>query len=211
MREEENFNDILTKTAGRLTNIVLLGFFTVLCSLPVVTAGAAFTALNSATKAYLYKNEDKALRVFFAVFKKHFKISTIVWLINLVAIAVLVWDLVYYRTGSSTIDILASSAVFTLLLFVMYEISLIFVIIGEEVSNDVVDCFKMSLRMAMHHFWRTSCLILITGAVFSTVYYFFRGLLPFSPGLIAYLSWQIIPEIFKAEKKRLKALENQNQ
>ena len=97
----------MEKLAGRLTNIVLLGFFATLFSLPVVTAGAAFTALNVSTKAYLYEDEDKVLRIFFESFKEHFVLSTKVWLIHLLAIAILIWDIAYYRVGETSLDILA--------------------------------------------------------------------------------------------------------
>ena len=65
----------MNRLAGRLTNIVLLGFFTTLLSLPLFTAGAAFTALNKQTKAYMYEGEDKPIRPFINDFKTYFKTS----------------------------------------------------------------------------------------------------------------------------------------
>ena len=64
MGDNSDFNVKFGKLAGRFTNIALLGFFTTLCSLPIITIGASFTALNAATKAYLFENEDKPLRIF---------------------------------------------------------------------------------------------------------------------------------------------------
>ena len=74
MSNNSNYNDNSGKLAGRLTNIVLLGFFSTVCSLPVETIGAALTALNVATKAYMYEGDDKPLRIYFASFKKHFSL-----------------------------------------------------------------------------------------------------------------------------------------
>ena len=47
------------KLAGRLTNVVLLGFFTLVLSLPLVTAGPAFTACHAAMKDVIVNDNDK--------------------------------------------------------------------------------------------------------------------------------------------------------
>ena len=194
----------MEKLAGRITNIVLLGFFSMLCSLPIVTAGASFTALNKATKAYLYENEDKPLRTFFNTFKDKFKLSTLVWLLHLVFIAVLVWDFVYYRTGDDTISILASAGIFVLLMFVLFEVSLVFVIIGEDMADDIPKAMKTALDVAMDSFWQCLMIIVLYAAVILTSLFLFRGLIFFAPGLMAFLAWQILPEMLKRYKYRKK-------
>ena len=50
------------KFAGRLMNIILLGFFSLVLCLPVVTAGASFAALNVAMRSYLLEEDPKPLK-----------------------------------------------------------------------------------------------------------------------------------------------------
>ncbi|MBQ6334984.1 MAG: YesL family protein [Erysipelotrichaceae bacterium] len=192
----------MEKLAGRLTNIVLLGFFATLFSLPVVTAGAAFTALNVSTKAYLYEDEDKVLRIFFESFKEHFVLSTKVWLIHLLAFAILIWDIAYYRVGETSLDILASAAIFVLIVFLLFEFQLVFVLIGERKESRVFKLMKLALEMAFTCFWQSLMMALFTLTVIAVSIFLFRGLLLVMPGIIAYLDWQVLPELFRKYKFR---------
>ena len=202
MGDNSNFNDNFSKLAGRLTNIVLLGFFTTLCSIPIVTAGASFTALNVATKAYLFENDDKPLRIFFSSFKKHFALSTKIWLLHILAYAVLIWDYVYYRTSDATIDILAAGGIFVTFALLVFETTMVFVVIGEEKSSKVFETIKIALDISMVSPLRSGMILFLEAAVVTVVSLLFRGLILIVPGIIAFLAWQIIPEMLKKYKFR---------
>ncbi len=193
----DNSNFSFEKLAGRLANIVLLGFFTTLCSLPILTAGASFTALNVATKAYLFENDDKPLRIFFASFKKHFALSTKTWLLHLAAYAILIWDYVYYRTSDTTINILAAAGIFVTFVFLLFENTMVFVVIAEEKSDKVLKTIKIALDIAMISPLRSGMILFLEAAVIIVSLLLFRGLILIVPGIIAYLAWQIIPEMLK--------------
>ena len=199
---DSNSNDKFEKLAGRLTNIVLLGFFTTLCSVPIITAGASFTALNVATKAYLFENDDKPLRIFFSSFKKHFALSTKIWLLHILAYAILIWDYVYYRTSDSTIDILAAAGIFVAFGFLVFETTMVFVVIAEEKSDKVFETIKIALDIAMISPLRSGMILFLELAVVVVALLLFRGLILIIPGIIAYLSWQIIPQMLKNYKFR---------
>ncbi len=148
MEQQSKFERFLEKLAGRITNIVLLGFFATLFSLPIVTAGASMTAVHEAMSSYLQYDDKKPLKTFFAGFKSHFKVSTIVWLIHVVIIVVLVWDYVYYTTADSTFDILARTAIFTIGCVLLFELNIVFVVLSADLANTVKDAFKMALDVA---------------------------------------------------------------
>ena len=202
MGDNSDFNAKFGKLAGRFTNIVLLGFFTTLCCLPIVTAGASFTALNSATKAYLFENDDKPLRIFFASFKKHFGLATKIWLLHILAYAILIWDYVYYRTSDATIDILASAGIFVTFAFLVFETTMVFVVIAEEKSDKVFRTIKIALDIAMISPLRSAMILFLEAAVVIIALFLLRGLILIIPGIIAYLAWQIIPDMLKNYKFR---------
>ena len=202
MSNNSNYNDNSGKLAGRLTNIVLLGFFSTICSLPVVTIGAALTALNVATKAYMYEGDDKPLRIYFASFKKHFNLSTRIWLLHILAYAVLIWDYVYYRTSDSTLDILASLGIFLTFAFLVFETTMVFVVIAEEKSSKVFETIKIALDIAMTSPMRSAMILFLEVAVIVVSLIIFRGLLLIVPGIVSFLAWQIIPEMLKNYKFR---------
>ena len=194
----------MEKLAGRLTNIVLLGFFSVLCSLPVITAGASFTALNSAMKSHLYDDNDKPLKLFFSVFKEKFGLSTKVWALHLLAIAILAWDFVYYRVGESTLDTLASAGIFVLICFLAFELLMVFVVISEGMNDKTFGVIKTALDLSFACIKESLMILVITSAVILASIFLFRGLIPIIPGVISYLSWQIIPQMLKKYKFRVR-------
>ena len=198
----DNSNFSFEKLAGRLTNIVLLGFFTTLCSLPILTAGASFTALNVATKAYMFENDDKPLRIFFSSFKKHFVLSTKTWLIHILAYLILIWDYVYYRTSDTTINILAAAGIFVTFVFLLFENTMVFVVIAEEKSDKVLETIRIALDIAMISPLRSGMILFLEAAVVIVSLLLFRGLILIVPGVITYLAWQIIPEMLKNYKFR---------
>ncbi|MBO7676229.1 MAG: YesL family protein [Erysipelotrichaceae bacterium] len=202
MSNNSNYNDNSGKLAGRLTNIVLLGFFSTICSLPVVTIGAALTALNVATKAYMYEGDDKPLRIYFASFKKHFSLSTRIWLLHILAYVILIWDYVYYRTSDSTLDILASLGIFLTFAFLVFETTMVFVVIAEEKSSKVFETIKIALDIAMTSPMRSAMILFLEVAVIVVSLIIFRGLLLIVPGIVSFLAWQIIPEMLKNYKFR---------
>lgn len=197
-------DNLMEKLAGRLTNIVLLGFFCVLFSIPIITAGASFTALNSAMKSHLYDDNGKPLKLFLSVFKEKFGLSTKVWALHLLAIAVLVWDFVYYRVGESTLDTLASAGIFVLICFLAFEVLMVFVVISQGMNEKVFGVIKTALDLSLTCIKESLMILVITSTVILASIFLFRGLIPFVPGIISYLSWQIIPQMLKKYKFKIR-------
>lgn len=79
---------VLTKVA----DIVWLNILTVLCCIPVITAGAALTALYSLTMKMVRDEEGYVTRSFFKAFGQNFLKSTVMWLIILAGTAVILAD-----------------------------------------------------------------------------------------------------------------------
>ena len=197
-----DYNNKMDKLAGHITNIVLLGFLTTLFCLPIVTAGAAFTALNISTKSYIYDYNDKPLKLYFESFKKYFGTSTKIWLIHLLAIAILVWDFVYYRTSDTTIDILASAGIFVVMCFVAFELTMVFVTIGEYNKTNIFEIMKTALDISMTSFFRSLMILFFEATIIVVSLFLLRGLLLVIPGIIAFVSWQIIPDMLKNYKHK---------
>ena len=72
----------LGTVVGDLLTLMGLNILWAVGSLPVVTVGAATTALHSGIRKYVQR-EDGALKAFVASYKKNFGLSTLVWLAGL--------------------------------------------------------------------------------------------------------------------------------
>lgn len=92
-------------------NVILLGFFWTLTCLGIVTVGASCTALNAGMRSYLLEKDKQPLKTYFRAFKEQFKVSTLVWLLHLLILAVLAVDLLYYSVGDTARDAIAMAAV----------------------------------------------------------------------------------------------------
>lgn len=85
-------------------NLVILNILWLVCSLPIVTAGAATTAMYYVIFQYQTNEEDTVLRPFFRAFVKNFKLSTILWLSILIVAAILIVDVLYmFICGTPTL------------------------------------------------------------------------------------------------------------
>lgn len=78
--------------ATKLAELMWLNVLTILCSLPIITVGAAFTAMHRVLVDIYRDEENKITRVFFSSFKKNFWQATKIWLVYLVFYAVLLVD-----------------------------------------------------------------------------------------------------------------------
>lgn len=211
-KPKSNLEVFFENLAGRFGNVVLLGFFSLICCIPLVTIGASLTALNSAMSSYLLYEDKKPLKTFFNSFKQYFKLSTKVWLVHAVLIAVLIWDFVYYRVGSSTIDILAQTGIFVLFMLIVFEAVMVFVVISQDMADNVKDCLTKALDIAFNCLLQSLFLLVITFAIPIVCIYLIPSFILIIPGVSSFLSWQIIPNMLKKYKfKKGNAIYNQSQ
>ena len=100
-------------------NLVILNILWVLCSVPVVTMGAATAAMYQTVFQYIDQVEDSVFKPFFKAFAKNFKQATLMWLPILLIGAVLLIGLRYlFAIGGDIvmwIVIPAVSAIFLLM------------------------------------------------------------------------------------------------
>ena len=199
MPSDKNENG-MTKIAGRLSNIVLLGFFAVLTSLPVITIGPSFSALSEAMGAYLDEDEDKPLRVYFRSFKEHFLVSLKVFVIFLLLIIILVWDLLYYQTVESVIDILGQTCAFVLLAGIVLELTVVFYLIPREKEEKVIPLIRKGYDVVMYCPVQAMEVLFINLAIVAATLFVFRGIFLFMPGVIVYADHAFLPSMMKKYK-----------
>ena len=74
-------------------DLIELNVLTLLCCVPVVTAGASFTAMHN-TLWHMVRHEEGYVHThFFRAFKENFKQATVVWLVCLAIIIVMLGDI----------------------------------------------------------------------------------------------------------------------
>lgn len=94
-----NMDNIFFRTISKLVDLVWINILTVICSLPVVTAGAAITAMFYNLLRMADNDEGALTRGFFRAFKENFKKATKIWLCILAAVLILGSNLYLIRIG----------------------------------------------------------------------------------------------------------------
>lgn len=95
MRGIFNLDSPLMRQLSKLSDLIVLNLLTVLLCMPVVTIGAATSALYYAV-GRIQREEGNAIKDFFRSFKENLKQGILLWLIFLAAGAVLIIAVLFY-------------------------------------------------------------------------------------------------------------------
>lgn len=77
-----NYDSPFMTECRKLVNFILLGLLWILASIPVITAGAATTAMFYTGEKNVRKDAGKIWSTFWKTFRKEFKQATLLWLIG---------------------------------------------------------------------------------------------------------------------------------
>ncbi len=87
----------IMRILSRIADLMLLNLMAAICCIPIITAGASFTALHYTALKMARNEETYIIKGFFKSFKDNFKQATIIWLLFLFVLAVLVGDFLIMR------------------------------------------------------------------------------------------------------------------
>lgn len=82
---------------GKVADLVILNIIAIICSIPIFTIGATWTAVYFVTIRIVRKEEGYVIRDFFRSFKENFKQATIIWILALIIGAIILVDILIYR------------------------------------------------------------------------------------------------------------------
>lgn len=77
---------------SRVADMVILNLLVLVCCMPIITVGAAFTAMHYVLLKMVRDEEGYLVRGFFKSFGRNFKQATLIWLMMLVAVIIFVGD-----------------------------------------------------------------------------------------------------------------------
>lgn len=149
------------RALNKMADLMWLNLLVIFCSLPIVTAGAAFTAAHYVALKMHRNEEGYITREFFKSFKLNFKQSTLIWLMVLLVTAVLGVD--YYLFGYKSelripdalqVVIMAATVLFLFLLVWVFPLQARFV-------NSVPRTLKNAMALSILQLPKTILMILL--------------------------------------------------
>lgn len=193
----------LMQKVALVGNLVILNILWVVCSLPIVTAGAATAAMYYTVFQFQTAEETEVIRPFFRGFRSNFKQATLLWIPTLVVGAILVLAVLYYIVMYPANTVLQAVVILSCAIFLMMQTQLLPMVARFDVKTG--DALKNSLLLSLLHF-PSSILMAVLNILPAVILYAldlndFMRWLPLWVGLwfslIAYLNGRMLLRIWK--------------
>jgi uncharacterized membrane protein YesL len=195
---ESKFSRVLMRVAESC----MLNMMWLVCSLPIVTMGAATSALYAVTLKMPKQEEGDLVQQFIAAFKSCIKQATVLWLIVLAVGAVLgldIYVLMHLRSSSAG----GAAVMWTLVLAVVIAacvafvmmLTFLFPLVGW-VENTTLAMIRNAFFISARYLFATLLVIIIHFAMFVAIVRFFTPLIVFGEGACAVLSSYLIRPVF---------------
>lgn len=114
---------------NRMADLLVLNVITVLMCLPIITAGAALTAMHYVLLKMVRGEEGYIIRSFFQSFKRDFRQATVLWILYVALAALMASNLVLVLQGSGRYPIWLPSSIVVVavleLMFMIYTFSML--------------------------------------------------------------------------------------
>lgn len=148
----------LMRTMNKVANLMILNVLTLVCCVPVITGGAALTALHYMCLKIVRDEETKILAGYFKAFAGNFKQSTVIWLLLLLAAAVLGGDIAIMYYAVIDFPIVVRIAVFIMCILVLCTALYVFPM-QAKFENPVRITIKNAFRFSLAQFPRTVVMV----------------------------------------------------
>ena len=87
-----SYDSPIIRALSQIFDLIVLNLLFLVCSLPVVTAGASLTAMLRVVQSMVYQTDSGVIRPFFRAFRENFKAVTPIWLLFVLIAVSLVCD-----------------------------------------------------------------------------------------------------------------------
>lgn len=182
----------LMRFLSKLADLLWLNVLTVVCCVPIVTAGASFTALHYSCLKMVRGEESYITKDFFKAFKRNFRQATIIWLIIVLLSALLAFDFyyVYQLLGAGDMQgwwpIILLAGLGMVAIFLICTVTFIFPVLSHF-NNTIKGTIKNSFLMSVLVLPKTVLMVALMAVPF-LVMYFLERIAP-----LAWLYWFSFP------------------
>ncbi|BCJ95868.1 beta-carotene 15,15'-monooxygenase [Anaerocolumna cellulosilytica] len=199
MKSFFSMNSPLYNLLSKLTDILILSLLWLVCSLPIVTIGAATTAVYYVNMKLVKDEEDYIVKSFLKAFYENLKQGTIVWLLFLAFGVVLGTN--YYQLFYKAEEVKLFFQGVTILATVLYVFSFIYAFpLLARYNNSVGRILLNSIAISIRYFFRTLIIIILIAALlflgfYSTTTLFFVIVLGI--GIVTFIVSAYVLKIFE--------------
>lgn len=169
-------DSVFIQMISRISDIVILNIVFLITCIPIVTIGAAWTALNYTAMNAVQNDDGYIAKRYWKAFKENFKQSTVVWLIMLLVGFVLSVDVYFWVNYWKAeqlpyVPVLIILSIFMLFVYLMI-LMWVFPIMAKF-KNTTGKYIWNALALAINHFPWTIVMMIVAAAVVFLCYFYF--------------------------------------
>ena len=172
-----NFEGPVFTFLSRVADLFWLNLLYILCCIPVVTVGAATTALYYVTLKMAKDEEGYITRSYFKSFKENFIQATIIWVILLVVMVIMFIDLRIANGGNLTdffdnpaVSNVVIVAVGVMAIVILMTVTYVFALLAQF-DNTVINTVKNAFLISVRHLPYTFLMIVTTAIPFVLIWF----------------------------------------
>ena len=192
-----NYDNPVLRFIGKLWDVLVVNILWIICSIPVVTAGASTTAMYYVTLKLARDEDGYTIRSFFKSFKENFKQATAIWLIFLLTGMLLAFDVYYFikmAAPSSLRTIMIS--VFVAMIFIWSAMFTYVFPLQARFYNPVKRTIFNSFFMSIRHMFHTIGMLAVDAAILFLSVTYIPQLSIFGVALVAFFNSYMLNSVF---------------
>lgn len=144
----------LIRVLNRAADLMIINFLMIICCIPIITVGAAFTAMHYVLHKIVRNEEGYLIRGFFKSFKANFMQATLIWLMMLFVVAIYVGDcLIFNYSGMEFPKVLVIAVVVVAILLLMMAVYVF--PLQARYENSIKNTLKNALILAFANLPKT--------------------------------------------------------
>lgn len=155
----------LARFLNKLGDLIILNILTLICCIPVITAGAAMTALYSNTLKMVRDEEGAVFREYWKAFRENFRQATVLWIGCLAIIVLLGADFWVLRSYGGTYGNVYRGVILAAVVFAGMVIMYLFPVLARF-DNTVRNTAKNALLFCLIHIIKSVLMLAVNLAPF---------------------------------------------
>lgn len=163
LSKESKFTSFFRNVA----DLMILNVLTIICSLPIITIGASYTAMHYVLTKW--DDDKKITRDFFEAWKSNFRQATIMWGAYLVAFGIILYD--FYLIKELSIGTNAMYVTIAIAVILFFALSWTF-ILQSRYENTIFRTIKNALILSVIQLKYTLAIALLYVLPFVIAYFF---------------------------------------
>lgn len=184
---------------SRMADMIILNILMMICCIPIITVGAAYTAMHYVLLKMVRDEEGYLIRGFFKSFVQNFKQATLIWLFMLVVIIVFLGDWLIFRASGDTFPKALVVGVAAIGIIVLMVAMFVFPLLARF-DNSIKNTIHNAALLAFANLPKTLLMILMYALPFIIGYfsvYSYIFIFMFGISLPAYGAAWLYSNIFK--------------